>query len=136
MAAKHSFISVDDHVQEHPDVWIKRLSQAKWGNRIPHVKKNSNGDRWVVDGHELGFDGAADCGATMSDRTKKPRRWSDVPASAYEPKERLKVMDAAGVAYSVLYPTVAGSGGQNFGRIEDPELEVACVHAYNDWLLE
>ncbi len=45
-------------------------------------------------------------------------------------------MDAAGIDYAVLYPTVAGSGGQTFGRIEDAELELACVQAYNDWLLE
>ncbi len=45
-------------------------------------------------------------------------------------------MDAAGIDYAVLYPTVAGIGGQNFGRIEDGELELACVQAYNDWLLE
>ena len=25
------FISVDEHVQETPDVWTKRLSQSKWG---------------------------------------------------------------------------------------------------------
>ena len=45
-------------------------------------------------------------------------------------------MDAAGIDYAVLYPTVAGSGGQNFGRIGDAELELACVQAYNDWLME
>jgi predicted TIM-barrel fold metal-dependent hydrolase len=31
---------------------------------------------------------------------------------------------------------VSGIGGQTFGRIEDPELEIACVRAYNDWLIE
>jgi predicted TIM-barrel fold metal-dependent hydrolase len=45
-------------------------------------------------------------------------------------------MDADGVDYSVLYPTVAGVGGETFGRITDPELELACVRAYNDWLIE
>ena len=54
----------------------------------------------------------------------------------YDPKERLKIMDAAGIDYAVLYPTIAGVGGETFGRIEDPELELACVQAYNDWLLE
>ena len=118
MAANNFFISVDDHIQEHPEVWTKRLSRSKWGDRIPHIEKNSDSDRWAVDGHELGFGGVADCGAIMSDRTKNPQRWSEVPAPAYDPRERLKVMDAAGVAYSVLYPTVAGSGGQSFGCIE------------------
>src|SRR5215475_1766026 len=137
MTSSHSFVSVDDHVQEPPELWTKRLSRVKWSDRVPHIEKNSTGgDRWVVDGHDLRLDGVADCGAIMRDRTKNPQRWSEVPPSVYDPKERLEVMDAAGVAYSVLYPTVAGSGGQNFGRIEDPELELACVQAYNDWLLE
>jgi uncharacterized protein len=130
MAANNSFISVDDHVQEHPEVWTKRLSRSKWGDRIPHIERNFNGgDRWAVDGRELGFGGVADCGAIMRDRTKSPQRWSEVPPSVYDPKERLKVMDAAGIAYSVLYPTVAGSGGQNFGRSRIPSWRSpACKH--------
>lgn len=131
------FISVDEHVQETPDVWTKQLSQSKWGDRIPHIERNSDGvERWVFDGRDIVLDGVADCGAVMADRTKNPQRWSEVPVSVYDPKERLKAMDAAGVDYAVLYPTVAGSGGQTFGCIEDPELELACVQAYNDWLLE
>ncbi len=131
------FISVDEHVQETPDVWSKQLSQSKWGDRIPHIERNSDGvERWVFDGRDIVLDGVADCGAVMADRTKNPQRWSEVPVSVYDPKERLKAMDAAGVDYAVLYPTVAGSGGQTFGCIEDPELELACVQAYNDWLLE
>ena len=137
MTANNFFISVDDHVQEHPEVWTKRLSRSKWGDRIPHLAKNSDGvERWVVDGREIPLAGVADCGAAMPDRTVNPQCWADVPPSIYDPKERLKVMDGAGIDYAVLYPTVAGSGGQNFGRIEDAELELACVQAYNDWLLE
>jgi len=113
------------------------LSRSKWGDRIPHIDSNSSGvDRWIVDGREVPLDGVADCGAAMPERTENPQRWSDVPAVVYDPKSRLKVMDAAGIDYAVLYPTVAGVGGQSFGHIEDPELELACVQAYNDWLLE
>ena len=137
MAVNTWFISVDDHVQEHPEVWTKRLDRSKWGDRIPHIDRNSDGnDRWVVDGHIVPLHGAANCGATMPDRSKNLQRWSEVPASVYEPTARLKIMDGVGVAYSVLYPTVAGSAGQSFGRIGDPDLELACVQAYNDWLLE
>ena len=137
MTVNDFFISVDDHVQEHPEVWTQRLSRSKWGDRIPRLAKNSDGvERWVVDGREIPLAGVADCGAAMPDRTVNPQCWADVPPSIYDPKERLKVMDGAGIDYAVLYPTVAGSGGQNFGRIEDAELELACVQAYNDWLLE
>jgi predicted TIM-barrel fold metal-dependent hydrolase len=45
-------------------------------------------------------------------------------------------MDSAGIDYSVLYPTVAGLAGEAFGRINDSDLEIACVRAYNDWLIE
>jgi len=133
---KDCFISVDDHVQEPPDLWTARLPRSKWGDRIPHIESDAGSDHWVVDGRKLKFNGAADCGALTSDRAQNPRRWSEVPPSVYDPRQRLKAMDTAGVSYSVLYPTVAGSGGETFGRIADPELELACVQAYNDWLLE
>jgi predicted TIM-barrel fold metal-dependent hydrolase len=137
MTEKQLFISADEHVQEHPEVWTKRISRAKWGERIPHVERNSTGmERWLVDGREIDLAGVADCGAAMAQRTRNPQRWADVPTAVYDPQERLKAMDQAGIDYAVLYPTVAGIGGQSFGRIEDPELELACVQAYNDWLLE
>jgi predicted TIM-barrel fold metal-dependent hydrolase len=137
MPVNNFFISVDEHVQEHPEVWAKRLSRAKWGDRIPRVEKNSDGvEHWIVDGRRIDLAGVADCGAVMPDRTMNPQRWSEVPASVYDPEERLRAMDAAGIDYAVLYPTIAGVGGEAFGRIEDPELELACVQAYNDWLIE
>ena len=119
MTVNNFFISVDDHVQEHPEVWTQRLSRSKWGDRIPHLAKNSDGvERWFVDGREIRVWLASPIVArSMPDRTENPQRWADVPAAIYDPKERLKVMDAAGIDYAVLYPTVAGSGGQNFGRI-------------------
>ena len=45
-------------------------------------------------------------------------------------------MDIDGVAYSVLYPSFAGLSGETFGALRDPDLELACVQAYNDWLLD
>jgi uncharacterized protein len=137
MATENTFISVDEHVQETPEVWTKRLPHAKWGERVPHVETHADGgERWLIDGREIALNGVADCGAVMANRAKNPDRWLEVPLPVYDPKERLKAMDLAGIDYAVLYPTVAGSGGQNFARIQDAELELACVQAYNDWLLE
>jgi predicted TIM-barrel fold metal-dependent hydrolase len=137
MVAKDIFISVDEHVQEPPEVWATRLAKSKWGDRIPHLEQKSDGtERWVVDGREVPLRGVAECGAAMPDRTRNPQRWDEVPISVGDPRERLKIMDAAGIDYAVLYPTVAGSAGQTFGRIEDADLELACVQAYNDWLVE
>jgi uncharacterized protein len=130
-------ISVDDHVQEPPELWTRRLSKAKWGDRLPHLETRSDGtQRWVVDGNALPLPGVGHTGALMDDRNRVPQSWEEVPAAAYNPTERLRAMDADGVAYSVLYPTVAGPSGENFGRTTETDLELACVQAYNDWLIE
>ena len=137
MGLQYGFISADDHVQEHPDVWTRRLSKAKWGDRIPHISRSTDGsERWVVDGQPLDIPGVAVAGAAMPDRAVEPQRWADVPAVTYNPAERLKTMDVDGVDCSVLYPIVAGRAGETFGSIEDPALELACVQAYNDFLID
>jgi len=130
-------VSADDHAQEHPEVWTSRMSKARWGERIPHVETQPDGsDRWVVDGEPLTQAGVASAGALMPDRSIEPRRWADVPDEAFRPSARLKAMDTDGVETSVLYPTVAGVGGEVFGRLQDAELELDCVRAYNDWLID
>jgi predicted TIM-barrel fold metal-dependent hydrolase len=134
---KYGLISVDDHVQEPPDLWTQRLSRSKWGDRIPHVAQRENGtEYWVVDGQEIPMVGVALAGAAMPDRAREPMRWDEVPKLAYDPAERLKAMDVDGVDYTVLYPTVAGLAGETFGRLTDPGLELACAQAYNDWLID
>jgi predicted TIM-barrel fold metal-dependent hydrolase len=91
-------------------------------------------DVWVIDGKPIAL--VAMSGALMADRVQEPNFWDQVPAMAYDPRQRLKAMDADGVDYSVLYPSVAGIAGETFGRLADQELELACVQAYNDWLIE
>lgn len=137
MQLKYGLISVDDHVQEPPDLWTSRLSKSKWGDRGPRLERAPDGtEQWRVDGRTVLDGRAANAGALMADRNREPGRWEEVPPAAYRPSERLKAMDDAGVDYSALYPTVAGLAGEVFGRLKDPELELACVQAYNDWLID
>jgi len=137
MVPRNFFISADEHVEEHPEVWTRRLSQSKWGGRVPHIERRADGgERWFVDGRELPRRGVDEAGAALSHRTRVAERWQDVPAAVYDPRERLKAMDADGIDYSVLYPTVAGVGGEVFAEADDKDLALACVRAYNDWLVE
>jgi predicted TIM-barrel fold metal-dependent hydrolase len=130
------FISADDHVIEHPRVWTDRLSRQRWGDRIPHLEHDSGGaDFWLIDGRKMPLLGSGSAAALMPDR-REPRKWEELPLAAYQPAERLKLMEASGVEHSILYPSVAGVGGETFASIEDPELERDCVRAYNDWLIE
>ncbi|HLH76138.1 MAG TPA: amidohydrolase family protein [Candidatus Binataceae bacterium] len=133
-----NFISVDDHVVEAPDLWTRRLSFQRWGARIPHLESASDGSQeWIVDGVRVPLLGNGSVGALMRDPLASPRTWAEVPRAAYDPALRLRALDDDGVDYSVLYPAVAGVAGETFARvIKDPELELACVQAYNDWLIE
>jgi uncharacterized protein len=131
------FISAVDHVVEHPGVWTQRLAKSKWGDRIPHIEGSVHeADIWVVDGRRLSLSAIANVGALMTARTAVPKRWEDVPQAAYVPADRLRTMDIDGVAWAVLYPTIAGFSGETFGAVTDPDLELACVQAYNDWLID
>ncbi|MBF8299046.1 MAG: amidohydrolase 2, partial [Dehalococcoidia bacterium] len=137
MALRYGVISVDDHVVEAPDVWTKRLSKAKFGDKIPQIVRGKDGaDQWVVDGKPLGLAGVVQAGAAMRDRVDEPQRWEDVPKITAVPSERLKAMDLDRVDFSVLYPNVGGLAGETFGKLADPALELACVQAYNDWIVD
>jgi predicted TIM-barrel fold metal-dependent hydrolase len=130
-------ISTNEHVIEAPDVWTARMSKAQWGERIPHIHTKHDGTEvWIIDGMEVPLVGAGSAAACMADRADEPKKWGDVPSVITNVAERAAAMEERGVAYAVLYPSVAGIGGETFGRIDDPALELACVQAYNDWLIE
>ncbi len=136
MELKHGVISAVDHVQEPPDIWFTRV-HSKWGDRVPRLERQSDGtDVWLIDGQQVPLTGASSVGAMMPDRTTEPRTWAEMPRAAWNPKARLEAMDQDGVDYSVLFPSVAGVAGENLNRIDHPELELACVQAYNDWLVD
>src|ERR1051326_2809476 len=94
MKLQYGFISVDDHVQEPPDLWSKRLSKSRWGERIPHIESANGAEHWIVDGNVLLEGGPARVAGLMEDRNHEPKRWEEVPPAAYRPNERLKDMDA------------------------------------------
>ena len=73
-------ISVDDHVQETPELWSQRLSKSKWGDRIPHLERQADGtQRWVTDGQLLPLSGVGLSGALMTDRNREPQTWDEMP---------------------------------------------------------
>ena len=118
-------------------MWTQRMSRSRWGDRIPHVEQQPDGaERWVLEGEKLPLKGVALVGAALADRAGESKTWDEVPRITCDPLERVKALDADGVDYSVLYPTVAGLAGETFGRLRDQDLELACVQAYNDWLIE
>lgn len=130
-------ISAVDRIVEPPDLWTQRMSKAQFGERLPRVERLPDGsDCWVIDNRQYTLSHTLSVGALLNDRAVGVKSWNDVPPAAYNRAERLQAMDRDGVDYSVLYPTVAGFSGARFGAIADLDLQLACVQAYNDWLID
>jgi len=137
MSGTHRIISAVDRVIEPPDIWTRRLSKAKFAERLPRLERHDDGaDVWIIDGRVTPLADIAHIGALMSDRANVPTRWDEIPKASYDPAVRLKAMTDDGVDCAVLYPSLAGFSGERFGVIADPELELACAQAYNDWLID
>jgi predicted TIM-barrel fold metal-dependent hydrolase len=127
-------ISTDDHCWEKPDTWTSRVA-ARFRDDCPQVRRVDDGDVWWYAGEIVRPLGTG-CAAMRPDRDAVTE-WADVPKAAYDAEARLRTMDEDGVAAEVLFPQAAGFGGGPFVSTKgDPDLRLACVRAYNDYLAE
>jgi len=128
-------IDVDTHITEPPTVWTDRVSK-KWGDKVPHVKKVDGRDLWMIGDQMIGGPGFTTAAGFEGSYPESRSGYDDIPASSYDAKERLKYMDEEGIYAAVLYPNVGGFGSGGFLKLEEPELMLDCVRAYNDFLVE
>lgn len=134
----YTLFSVDDHLMEPPHTFEGRLP-AKLADRAPRVVETEEGHQvWMVAGtpyFQVGFMCVA--GRPREDHRVEPARYEEMRRGCWDIHARIKDMDINGVWASVNFPSgVTGFGGTLFSELEDRELGVACVRAWNDWLFE
>jgi predicted TIM-barrel fold metal-dependent hydrolase len=129
-------IDTDTHITEPPDVWTARVSTQKWGDAVPHVKQVDGRDVWFIRDQGVGSPGFTTMAGFNGSVPESPLGYEDILKSSFDPGERLKHMDAEGIYAQVLYPNVGGFGSGGFLKLEEPELMLECVRAYNDFLVE
>lgn len=148
-------ISVDDHVIEPPHVWERwlptaykdrgprierRRGEARFLRRRQVFKETSDGgwaDVWVFDGMAMPIVGGfASAGTDKREADNAPMLYDDMRPGAYDPKARLADMDTNHTEASIAFPTFPRFCGQTFLECDDRDLGLACVRAYNDWMLE
>ena len=128
----YNIISADDHIQEAPDTFTKRVP-AKLRERAPRIERGSDGgDAWVIDSKRgISFGAQIEGGRKFEEYRFQGLKYTDARPGAYDPIERLKDMDLDGVDAEVLYPNLL-----TIFLIDDFELQFACLRAYNDFLSE
>lgn len=138
IAKEFKVIDTDTHIVEPYDLWTSRISVAKYGDKVPHVKWDpaTQEDAWYF-GDARQRAAAGMCMAGWHEYPpKRPQRLDQVDPGLYDARKRLKKMDEFGIWAQVLYPNVAGFGAGRYLALGDTDLMLLCVQAYNDWLAE
>ena len=131
------FIDADTHITEPGDVWTARLPE-KYRDAAPHIVRTDDGvDVWRFGTRERQIPvGATAVAGWHEPFPSIPKNLDECPPAAYDAKARLEYMDEIGAWAMALYPNIGGFGSETFLGLGDPELMLACVRAYNDWLIE
>ena len=147
-------ISVDDHVLEPPDLW-ERWLPSRYKDRGPRIIRapyelrsdarspfrmaptGPETDFWVYEGLRAGILATLACAGTADeDIERKPVSYEQMRPGCYDVTARLADMDINHVERSLCFPTFPRFCGQTFMEAADKDLALACVQAYNDWMVE
>ena len=136
-ARQYTVVSVDDHVIEPRDLFEGRLP-TRFAEATPRVVRREGADWWIFGDQELPLLGAdAVQSWEPGQGYSGPIAFDDVRPGTWDIKARVRDMDISGVAASLNFPsTPFGFAGQAFMRMKDQDLGIACLQAYNDWMLE
>jgi predicted TIM-barrel fold metal-dependent hydrolase len=132
----HQIVSVDDHLIEHPRVWIDRMP-AKYKDAAPQIKEIDGSHVWHYDGNPyptVGLNAVA--GKPREQWGVDPIRFEDMIPGCYDPSERVKDMDLDGIQAALCFPSFPGFAGSTFYHGKNRELAAECVRAWNDFHLE
>ena len=136
---RHRILSSDDHTHEPWDLWLNRMD-PKYGDNIPHLVQNDDGDFWWVgDLRVVGLSSGTHPGRRyepdpqVRDEISATRiRREHLRPGGYDPIERLKDMEIDGIDKSIVYSTVA----MHLYKVEDAQYLTELYRAYNDWIAE
>ena len=153
-------VSVDDHVVEPAHLWQEWLPE-RFKEAGPRIERRRLGALEYRGGTTYEYDlepaeGAGDwcdvwcyeggvyphkrhvaaVGFERDEMTLSPITYDEMRPGCYDPKARVEDMLANHVDVSLSFPTFPRFCGQTFHEAKDHDLGLACVKAYNDWMIE
>jgi predicted TIM-barrel fold metal-dependent hydrolase len=133
----YKLISADSHILEPADLFETRLP-ASLLDRAPKLQPYNGGSAWFIadlDPVPLPPSARTGSGYRLSNMTGVDVvAYDEVLPALKSPAERLKAQEADSVDAEVLYPTP--TLWDAIKLLDDAELQLACVKAYNDWIAE
>ena len=130
------FVSVDDHLIEPARLWQERVP-AKWRDTAPRIVRDGDNEFWVYEDREIVTTGLnAVAGKSREEFSPEPISYDDMREGCYEPAARVADMDQGHVLSSILFPSFPRYCGQVFHEAKDKQIALACVQAWNDFILD
>jgi predicted TIM-barrel fold metal-dependent hydrolase len=147
-------VSVDDHVVEPTDLWERWLpaNLRDGGPQVIHssyemlpgsaqrfsmASSGPETDFWIYEDTATAVDTAsAAAGQPPERKDARPIAFAEMREGCYDRKARLADMDQGGIERSLCFPTYPRFCGQTFLEAKNRELALACVRAYNDWMVD
>jgi predicted TIM-barrel fold metal-dependent hydrolase len=130
-------VSVDDHLVEPPGMFDTHIP-AKYRDRAPRVERDESGsDVWVFEGQVISNPAMNSlAGRPKEEYGIEPTAYDEMRPGCYDVHERIKDMNAGGVLGSMCFPTFPGYAGRLFGAVDDKDLALDVLRAYNDWHID
>jgi predicted TIM-barrel fold metal-dependent hydrolase len=150
-------VSVDDHVIEPPHLF-ERWLPARYRDRGPKSQRKGIARTTLHGGSDYRFEFADDApmadmwvyedlvvplrkniasaGFPREEMSLTALTYDEIRPGCFDPAERLKDMDINWTEASLCFPTFPRFCGQTFNEAKDKEVALACVKAYNDWMVE
>jgi uncharacterized protein len=131
-------VDIDSHWSEPADLWTSRMSERRWGDRIPHLvfDEAQHDTVWRVGDLNLSGVGAFAMAGWREFFPSHPASLDEADPAAWNPVDRIERMDQHGVYAQVLYPNILGFATYAILKLGEPELMLEVVRAYNDALIE
>lgn len=150
-------VSVDDHVIEPPHLF-ERWLPARYRELGPKSQRKGIARTTLHGGSDYRFEfsddapkadmwvyedlivplrkNIASAGFPREEMSLTSLTYDEIRPGCFDPVERLKDMDLNHTEASLCFPTFPRFCGQTFNEANDKEVALACVKAYNDWMVE
>jgi hypothetical protein len=111
---------------------------ASMGDAAPRIEEIEGRPHWLIDGeliHITGSNGAV--GRPVTELMQPALRFDEMRPGVLNVRDRLRDMDLNGMWASLCFPALPfGFAGKRFLMMRDRDVALACVRAYNDWVIE
>jgi predicted TIM-barrel fold metal-dependent hydrolase len=131
-------ISADDHVLEPPDLFAGRVPSTM-SDQTPTVVHDAEGvPYWLIDDRRFGITtGNGASGRPTTEWIQAAQKYEEFRRAVWDPAARLKDMDLNGIDASLNFCSMIwGFAGSRFSTMRDHDVGLACLQAYNEWMLD